>query len=173
MPTVRPFVEHLEFAGYKSIRHARMGLSKLNVLMGSNGAGKSNLVSFFALLDASLDRKPDGYVGRNGEPNALVHLGVKHTSEITSALTVRTAAGRGTLCQRLGFRSPDSLFYSSNHASAAEGVDHADELVIDGFCAVTKLSGTGHPGQLIYASLKDRMATYHLVDTSLTSSIRT
>ena len=173
MTTERPFVENLELAGFKSIRQAHIDFKKLNVLIGSNGAGKSNLVSFFALLRASLDSQLNGYVGRNGGPNALLHLGARHTGEISAALTVQTAAGRGVLHQRLGFRAPDSLFYDTNHASSPEGVDRSGEMVFDGLCSVIKLSGAGHPGALIYYSLKDRLATYHLVDTSLTSAIRT
>ena len=58
----RPFLERLKLSGYKSIREAELELTKLNVLIGANGAGKSNLVSFFSLLPAALDVKLDGYV---------------------------------------------------------------------------------------------------------------
>jgi len=173
MSTERPFVEHLELSGYKSIRQAAIDFKKLNVLIGSNGAGKSNLVSFFAFLSAALDARMDGYVGSHGGPNALLHLGVKHTSEIATALTVWTASGRGILYQRSAFRPPDSLFYSSNHSGSTQGGDRPGEIVFDDLCSVRKLSGAGHPGGPIYYSLKDGLATHHLVDTSLASSIRT
>jgi predicted ATPase len=172
MPIERPFVEHLELAGYKSIRQASITFTKLNVLIGSNGAGKSNLVSYFELLRAALNARLDEYVGRHGGPGALLHLGTKQTGEIAAALTVRTGEGRGILYQRLGFRAPDRLFYSGHHSAWPEGVDRSDEVVID-LCSVDKLGGDGHPGSLIYESLKDRIATYHLVDTSLGSRIRT
>lgn len=45
--------------------------------------------------------------GRGGGPSAFLHLGSRVTSEINSALTVATEAGRGTLCQRLEFQAPD------------------------------------------------------------------
>jgi predicted ATPase len=173
MPEEKPFVERLELSGYKSIRQAAIDFTRLNVLIGANGSGKSNLVSFFSYLRVALDGRLDGYVGRHGGPNSLLYLGAKRTSEIAAALTVRTAAGTGTLYQRAGFRAPDSLFYSSDHAGRPQGADRSDELVIDGLCSVVKHSGQGHPGQPIYFSLKDRLATYHLDDTSLTSPIRT
>lgn len=44
----RPFLERLQLSGYKSIREADLEFTKLNVLIGANGAGKSNLVSFLA-----------------------------------------------------------------------------------------------------------------------------
>src|SRR5262249_3525720 len=104
MADPKPTLERLELAGFKSIRQATIDFRKLNVLIGANGAGKSNLVSFFALLRAALDAKLDGHVGRHGGPNAFLHLGATHTTEIAAALTVQTAVGRGTLYQRLGFR---------------------------------------------------------------------
>lgn len=174
MPPERPFIERLVLSGYKSIQRAEIDFSKLNVLIGANGAGKSNLVSFFALLRAALDGKLDGFVGRHGGPNSLLYLGAKRTSEIAAALTVWTAAGTGILSQRLEFRAPDGLSYSADHAARPRGVDRsADEMVIDGLCSVIKQDGPGHPGLLIYFSLKDRLAIYHLDDTSLASRIRT
>ena len=142
------------------------------MLIGANGAGKSNLVSFFSLLPAALDAKLDGYVGRHGGPNALLHFGAKRTSEIAVAATVRTTEGTGILSQRLGFRAPDSLFYS-DHSVMPIRVGEPPEIVIDDVCSLVMTAGEGPPDETIYYGLKDGVATYHLVDTSLTSPIRT
>lgn len=172
MAEQKTFLERLTLRGYKSIREAELDFTELNVLIGANGAGKSNLVSFFALLPEALDARLDAYVGRYGGPNALLHFGARRTAELSVSATVRTEAGTGILFQRLGFRAPDSLYYSSNHAGTPYGTDRSNEMVFDDLCAVVKTSGKGHPGQLIYNGLKDGIATYHLVDTSLTSPIR-
>ena len=37
--------------GFKSIRNLDIELRPLNVLIGANGAGKSNFVSFFKMLN--------------------------------------------------------------------------------------------------------------------------
>lgn len=42
--------ESVEVEGYASIRSARVELGRLNVLIGANGAGKSNFVRVFELL---------------------------------------------------------------------------------------------------------------------------
>jgi predicted ATPase len=44
------FLNRLHLSGWKSIKDAEMVLGRLNVLIGANGAGKSNLLSFFGLL---------------------------------------------------------------------------------------------------------------------------
>lgn len=42
-------LDRIELSGFKSIRQMDLELGRLNVLIGANGAGKSNLVSFFKL----------------------------------------------------------------------------------------------------------------------------
>jgi predicted ATP-dependent endonuclease of OLD family len=45
-------IESIEIAGYKSIRSATIPLGALNVLIGANGSGKSNLLGEIDLDDA-------------------------------------------------------------------------------------------------------------------------
>jgi predicted ATPase len=163
MPTERPIIERLELAGYKSIRQASIDLTRLNVLIGSNGAGKSNLVSFFAMLSAALGNKRDEYVGRHGGPNALFHLGAKHTSEIAAAITMKTDLGHRTLETRFGFRAPDGLnFYGWLDKDTNRDLENSQY----------KESGYGYIFLYHIRILRDRQATYHLDDTSLTAPIR-
>ena len=163
-------MERLKLSGYKSIREAEIEFTRLNVLIGANGAGKSNLVSFFSLLPAALDGKLDGYVGRHGGPNALLHFGAQRTNEIAVSATVRTIEGTGVLHQRLGFRAPDSLFYGDY--DRAPGVYFFSRLDTS-HLAVVMTTGEARYEVTIYESLRCSVATYHLVDTSLTSRIRT
>ena len=55
-----PFKKHLSKAlmissihieGFKSIREMTLALRPINILIGANGAGKSNFISFFKLLN--------------------------------------------------------------------------------------------------------------------------
>jgi len=165
-------IERCHVSGFKSIRDAEIPLKALNVVIGANGAGKSNLVSFFSFLRASLDGRLDSHVGRYGGPNAFLHLGSKFTREIKCALTVNTEVGRGTLYQRLEFQAPDTLAYSRNHAQAPRGVDRSNEVVIDGLCSVIKEDGPDFPQQVIYFRLKDGIGIFHFHDTTLTAPIR-
>ena len=50
MGTVNP-INELSIDGFKSIRSMKnLELNSLNVLIGANGVGKSNFVSYFKLL---------------------------------------------------------------------------------------------------------------------------
>ncbi len=166
-------IERCRISGFKSIRDAEIELGRLNVVIGANGAGKSNLVSFFALLRDSLNDRLGGHVSRRGGPNAFLHLGTKTTSEIRCELTVTTEAGLGTLYQRLHFQAPDNLVYSENHSRVPQGIDRSNEWAIGGICSVIKDDGPYSPQQLIYFYLKDGIGAYHFHDTTLTAPIRT
>jgi len=41
--------------GFKSIRKCDLELKELNVLIGANGSGKSNFISFFRLIQREFD----------------------------------------------------------------------------------------------------------------------
>lgn len=43
-------LSRINISGYKSIQNCSIEFSKINVLIGSNGAGKSNFISAFTLL---------------------------------------------------------------------------------------------------------------------------
>ena len=50
-------LSRLVLHGYKSIAECDIELRKLNVLIGANGAGKSNFIGFFRLIGRILDKQ--------------------------------------------------------------------------------------------------------------------
>ena len=78
---------HLKLAGYKSIGRADLTFGALNVLVGANGAGKSNLISFFKLIRDLMDGRLQLHVGKAGGPDALLHYGRKTTEQLVAELT--------------------------------------------------------------------------------------
>jgi predicted ATPase len=78
-------ISKLTIKGYKSIRNLEnFELRNLNILISPNGAGKSNFVSFFELLNEIFKEKGvlDGYIKRIGGADKLFFLGTKITHEI-------------------------------------------------------------------------------------------
>ncbi|ANZ36251.1 chromosome segregation protein SMC [Lentzea guizhouensis] len=72
--TDRP-LESIEIEGYTSIRDTRVELGKLNVLVGANGAGKSNFIHALEMLGRIVDQRLGLFVGLNGGASALLHRG--------------------------------------------------------------------------------------------------
>jgi predicted ATPase len=79
-------VDSVDVEGYKSIRSARIDLRSINVLIGANGAGKSNLLSLFSLLADLADRRLQLHVGRQGGADTILHFGRKQTASLRIAL---------------------------------------------------------------------------------------
>ena len=75
-------INRLKINGFKSIKSTDIDLNMLNVLIGANGAGKSNLISLFILLQQMVDLKLQNYIGKHGGPETLLHFGSKETDFI-------------------------------------------------------------------------------------------
>ena len=73
----------LSVSGYKSIKNMEhLELKNLNILIGANGAGKSNFISLFRLLNAISNEELQLYTQVQGGPDSLLHFGRKNTDKI-------------------------------------------------------------------------------------------
>ncbi|AXB46018.1 AAA family ATPase [Amycolatopsis albispora] len=79
----------IDVEGFTSIRSASVDLRALNVLVGANGAGKSNFVHVFELLSHVVEQGLGLFVGLNGGASALLNSG----SEPRLRVSVQTDAG--------------------------------------------------------------------------------
>lgn len=78
-------IDHLTIEGFQSIRRLeKLPLGDLNVLIGANGAGKSNFVSYFRMLGEMVEQQLQIWVTKRGGADRLVTYGVKETSQIKS-----------------------------------------------------------------------------------------
>jgi predicted ATPase len=81
-------ISKLTIEGYKSIRKLDgFELRPLNILIGANGAGKSNFVSFFTFLRELVEERLQVAVQTRGGADALLYLGPKITSQIVGKLS--------------------------------------------------------------------------------------
>jgi predicted ATPase len=83
-------LDKITIEGYRSIRRLTdFELRPLNVLIGANGAGKSNFVGFFRLLkDLVEQRLQIGLQTREGGADACLYLGPKVTRRLRARLQV-------------------------------------------------------------------------------------
>ncbi|WEF32563.1 AAA family ATPase [Pseudoduganella chitinolytica] len=79
-------LSRLVLKGYKSIADCDIELGRVNLLIGANGAGKSNLIGFFRLISMLLDRQLQTAVGIMGGPDALLRFGRKQTEQLCAEL---------------------------------------------------------------------------------------
>jgi len=76
-------LDKVTIQGFKSIHNLNeFPLNKLNVLVGANGAGKSNFVDFFRMLRAMAERGLATFVLAHGKADAFLFNGPKVTREV-------------------------------------------------------------------------------------------
>lgn len=79
-----PAIDWITINGFRSIRSIdRLNLGSINVVIGSNGSGKSNFIGAFSFLHAIREGRLKEYVARAGGANSLLFFGSKQTSEIS------------------------------------------------------------------------------------------
>src|SRR3954470_19115673 len=80
-------IDKLTIRGFKSIRELNdFELGPLNVLIGANGAGKSNFVGFFRLLRALIDQRLQLAVAKEGGVDACLYMGPRITTKLEAKL---------------------------------------------------------------------------------------
>lgn len=78
-------IDKLTIKGFKSIRNMKqLHLSNLNILIGANGVGKSNFVSYFRLLGEVLDSRLQVWTTKQGGADRVLTYGVKETQVFSS-----------------------------------------------------------------------------------------
>ena len=165
--------------GFKTI-HELNGFepAPLTVLIGPNGVGKSNFISFFRMMSWML-ADPDNlqvHVAQNGGASKLLHDGSNITREIEAELTIETDSGENQYAFRLFFAAGDTLIFADERYRFS----HRDSVSI----ARWRETGAGHraPQLLTEAatsntasvilSILRRIILHQFHNTSATARIR-
>src|ERR1700694_3329638 len=83
-------LDYITVRGFKSIASIeKLPLKSVNILIGSNGSGKSNFIGVFAFLHAIREGRLRDYVIGAGGAEKLLHFGSKTTDEIDMHLSFK------------------------------------------------------------------------------------
>jgi predicted ATPase len=171
-------LKNLHLSGWKSIKDATIDLQPLNVMIGANGSGKSNLLSFFRFLRDLLDGKADLFVGKEGGANTLLHFGVKTTQRLTASLTLDVSGSSLAFETCLEHSQPDSLVVNTNPPNLPPvGAKIANEEKIVNLSVSGRIVGWVREqgefdGAAIINSFLDKVRFCHFHDTSVTAGVR-
>ena len=163
-------LRRIELHGFKSIKDMDIELRDLNVLIGANGAGKSNLISFFKMLNEMMAGRLQLYIGTSGRAQSLLHFGPKTTPQMEAKLEFQWGEGVGTYAMRLFHAAGDTLIF----ADETMNFDGIDSIV-----SGTLVLGGGHQESKIHevkdwpvlpaatsAGILSAFLVYHFHDTS-------
>jgi len=114
-------ISKLTIKGYKSIRSLEnFELRNLNILIGPNGGGKSNFLSFFEFLLRFVEGEESftTYLQKKGGADRFLYLGPKTTNQITISFCLSDEA---EFCTDLIATSNNKLV-KSTHALPVRGI---------------------------------------------------
>ncbi len=111
-------MDYIEISGYKSIKSERVDLTPINLLIGANGSGKSNFISFFDFLNRLYDKNLNEYIALTGGENKILHKGQKVTDTIKFKVEFENGNNGYSANLRLGsdglIFTDERLFYRSD-----------------------------------------------------------
>lgn len=146
--------------GYKSIASADLEIGAINVLVGANGAGKSNFLEVFDLVGEAINQSLRTAVARLGGSERLLHFGSRRTPVIRLGFEFGVSGYEASLAPAQGgglyFASEDCLsFHPSLRFSL--GVGHDESLL-----------SKAHPGTLAHSIINtmESWKRFHFHDTS-------
>jgi len=104
----------INLKGYKSINKLGQDIpiGDLTVLLGANGAGKSNLVSFFTMLNYLTTGALQRYIGESGSANSLLYYGSKQTSRLEAKLVFENETDVDNYKFSLAHAAGDTLIFT-------------------------------------------------------------
>lgn len=79
-------LEQIDLSGYRSIRRMSLRLTNINVLVGANGAGKSNFIGFFRFMHRLATRELRLWIEQQGGADRVLHFGRKSTAKLFVSL---------------------------------------------------------------------------------------
>jgi predicted ATPase len=171
-------IDQITLRGFKSIERLEdFELRKLNVLIGANGAGKSNFVDFFRMLRTFADESFQQFVIDSGGGDGFLFLGPKVTSNISSKIEFGSNAYEFTLKPTAGgtLQIADEKVEDSTKGGRQFGQIGTGRLesALKQRRDDKSSSFPGYPGVThhVYESVSS-WTVYHFHDTSPLSSMR-
>ena len=163
----------IALGGFKSIQDLQtLAIRRVNVFIGANGSGKSNLISFLRLLTSIAAGKVQDFVGRAGGFNTLLYYGVKQTPELWADIEFESKTGRGLYLFRLARTATDTLVFADEQVESkiTKGAEAKRDLLGHGHRESNLLDPSHHHPQV--RDLLAGIQTFHFEDTSETAAIR-
>ncbi len=170
--------------GFKSIKTMDLELRPLNILIGANGAGKSNLISFFKMLNRMMSKTNTGlgqlqnYIAEAGYAHSILHYGPKETPQMEAKLEFETDEGLNTYYQKLFHVAGDTLAFAEETLDFKRRdwqVPHTPPLSLGSGHKETRIGEEAERGNQtakVFRHLLNQCRVYHFHDTSPRAPIR-
>lgn len=155
----------IEIKGYKSIKNQTIELRPINIMIGANGSGKSNLLSFFTFVRNLYARNMQVHVSLNGGMDAFLYQGRKETEQLYAKLIFENSNAYSftlTAGQDKFIITEEKLWYEHNPFAP-------NSLNIASFASESQLQYSTTPRAEYIRNYLSELKRYHFHDTSKNS----
>ena len=166
----------LEIRGFKSISYQHpltLRFGDINILLGANGAGKSNVISFFKMLNYMMSGSLQRFIAESGTNQKFLHYGSKRTPTLCASLRFDNGGFHDTYSFSLTNAVPDRLIISSEEIEWGKRTENrlrTIRLTSDfNESALTKSTETT---ERLVRTLLSACKVYQFSDSSLSSPMR-
>lgn len=168
----------LSLGGFRSFPSVQLQLEAINVLIGANGAGKSNLLAFLRMLATMFSDQhgSERYVAQAGGASTLLRRGPKVTQAIRAFLEVESSIGSFSYAFELAYADGNSLYFDKERCSHTRFGRSSDWFDLGAGHVEPRLTRVPDPlpshagGE--FSTLLLGMEVYHFQDTSRDAAIK-
>lgn len=178
MSEKRMKLKTLEISGFKSYANEKntIDFHDINVIIGANGAGKSNFISFIDMLGYMMTKGLEEYIGIQGQADSFLYFGSKRTESIKAKLTFENSSKIDTYEFKLFYASNDKFIFGGEEITFEDLLNHRPPQRIN-FGAGHKESCLSVEAKkdktvsVVYSILKN-CRVFHFNDTSASAKVR-
>lgn len=169
-------LKKIEIKGYRSIKSVELPLRSLNILIGANGAGKSNFVSFFKMLNEMMGGRLQQYIGTSGRGQSLLFFGPKVTPQLEGELEFESNNFTDWYRMRLFHAAGDTLVFAEEKLEFHQtGFTDSKVVSLGAGHQETRIGEEANRGgqtAKVIRRLLNQCRVYHFHDTSPMARVR-
>ena len=167
-------IKRLTIKGFKSLRDVNeFRLERLNVLIGANGSGKSNFVSYFRMLRELVEERLQVWIAKQGGAERILSFGSKVTPALESYIEFGLNGYKFSLepTANDAFTFGDERLFSAGVYYGPKWTSFGAGHLESNLKAKKKELGEGSEADYCYSSISS-WRVYHFHDTSDTAGVK-
>lgn len=165
-------LKRIRVEGFKSIKKLDLPMRDINILVGANGAGKTNLISLFTFLSCLSQGKLQQYIKTEGGAERFFHFSTRNTERIKLDLEI---GNNGYNVEFLPNRDDDSLVFDVESCRRIDSPGSSPWSLYSrkGESGLATEDLSGQPVKYYTKKYLDQCRVYHFHDTGSQAGFKT
>lgn len=169
-------LKKVTISGFKSISSncpLSIELGNINVLLGANGSGKSNIISFFKMLNFMMSGSFQLFVEKAGTSQVFLNYGSKHTPVIKGEMCFESKTHVDNYTFQLTHAAPDRLIINSEEIVwGAKDGRQPQTIVLSSDFKESALTNNQNQTAKVIRRILTNCKVYQFHDSSVEGSLR-